>query len=338
MKLNLEQIKAITLGASYIDETEKGINFHRFTREQEELYKVRSAGFYQKCFGPSGVRLSFETDSTTLGFSVDISVSSTRKYFSFDLFVDGKYRESLENYSDKEIPVHYVKAEFPQGHFDKTFALGEGRKSVVLLFPWSVCVDLCSVTLDDGADIVPVKPQKKLLAYGDSITHGYDAMLTSNRYIGKLADALGAEEYNKAIGGEIFFPELAALDEVFTPDYITAAYGTNDWSKNKSIDVLRENCTRFYSTLAEKYPNAKIFALTPIWRGDIDRVNDVGSYADVVNVIAEAVKPYANITLIECEHVVPADTTLYADFRLHPNDKGFEHYFTNLYEKIKQYI
>ena len=338
MQLTYEQIKSVTLGAAYVEETANGINFHRFTREQEELYKVRSASFYQKCFGTSGVRLSFETDSKALTFAADISVSSTRKYFSFDLFVNGEYRESLDNYSGMVIPRHYVKAEFPHGQFEKTFALGEGTKKVVLCLPWSVCVDLKSLTLDDGASFAPVKRAKKLLAFGDSITHGYDAMKTSNRYIGKLADALDAEEYNKAIGGEIFFPELAALDEPFEPDYITVAYGTNDWSKNESIDVLRANCTAFYGNLAKKYPNAKIFALTPIWRGDIDRVNNVGSYADVVNVIAEAVKPYANIHLIECVDAVPADPKLFADFRLHPDDNGFAHYYTNLYAKISELI
>ena len=50
----------------------------------------------------------------------------------------------------------------------------------------------------------------------------------------RLADALGAEEVNKAIGGECFFPELAATKEDFQPEYITVAYGTNDWSRKSA--------------------------------------------------------------------------------------------------------
>ena len=55
-----------------------------------------------------------------------------------------------------------------------------------------------------------------------------------------------AEEYNKAIGGDVFFPSLAATREDFEPDYITVAYGTNDWSKCPR-EALEENCKNFYN-------------------------------------------------------------------------------------------
>lgn len=60
----------------------------------------------------------------------------------------------------------------------------------------------------------------------------------------RLADALGAEEVNKAIGGECFFPELAATKEDFQPEYITVAYGTNDWSR-KLAEEFQTNCRAF---------------------------------------------------------------------------------------------
>ena len=71
--------------------------------------------------------------------------------------------------------------------------------------------------------------KKRILCFGDSISQGYDALYPSNQYTPQLAKLLDAEEYNKAIGGEIFRPELALARDDFEPEYITVAYGTNDW-------------------------------------------------------------------------------------------------------------
>ena len=101
--------------------------------------------------------------------------------------------------------------QLPLGEFSRNFALGGGRKSVCIYLPWSVIVEIEELSIDDTAYITPIKPSKKLIAFGDSITHGYDALRPSNRYVAKLAEALDAEEINKGIGGEIFFPASMAL-------------------------------------------------------------------------------------------------------------------------------
>ena len=40
MKLNLSQIKSITAGAVRIEEDADGFHLHRFTAEQQEIYKT----------------------------------------------------------------------------------------------------------------------------------------------------------------------------------------------------------------------------------------------------------------------------------------------------------
>ena len=67
-----------------------------------------------------------------------------------------------------------------------------------------------------------------MLVYGDSITHGYDALAPSKAYSVSVPFTLSANAINKAIGGEIFFPTLARIKSNINPDYITVAYGTND--------------------------------------------------------------------------------------------------------------
>lgn len=338
MKLEFEKIKEITTGAVRIICEEDGeIGFYRFTKEQEELYKNTNDIFYAKSFSTAGVKLLFRTDSKNLILKIFTSYSNTRGYYSFDVLVDGEAVGYIDNFSNLELPKNYVDQAYPREEVEREFYLGDGVKTVCIHFPWSTRSTVREISVDDGAFVEAVKPKKKLLAYGDSITHGYDAFRPSNRYIAKLADALDAEEVNKAIGGEKFFPELAELKDDFVPDYITIAYGTNDWN---TIDeeTFKINCRAFYKKISENYPDAKIFAITPIWRKDMNEEREFGAFQKVDEDIKNATSDLKNVTVISGFSFVPQDEKYYADFRLHPNDEGFKFYFDNLYSKIKEYI
>jgi len=337
MKLNLQQLQLIATGAAYVEQTAEGVEFHRFTRQQEALYEVRSAEFFRKCFAPSGVQLRFRTDSKHLGLKTEVFRSSTRRYYAVEVRINGERLDTIDNFRNVEVPQNYTTKEFALEPQEKVFDLGDGEKDVQILLPWSVRTVLKEMTLDDGASLIPVKAKHKMLCYGDSITHGYDAMYPSNKYITKLAAFLDAEEHNKAIGGEVFFPELAASGENFVPDYISVAYGTNDWSKCE-FDVVIDNCTRFFEALHNAYPTSRIFAITPIWRKDGAQPKRGVEFAKVEELILSATAKYDNITVISGYDLVGHDPNLFADLRLHPNDEGFGQYAVNLTAKVAALI
>lgn len=334
MKLNLKQIKEITLGASRLEEDNGHVNFFRFTKAQEELYKSTNEGSYLKTFAAAGIKLSFKTNSKTLFLNCVTDVTSSRQYFSFDIFVNGKSIGFLDNFEGVTLPEDYTTANFLNGEFSKTFNLGEGTKNVCIYFPWSVKVALKELCVDDGAIIEPIRPEKKMLLYGDSITQGFDVLRPSMHYTAKLSDALGVEGFNKAIGGEKFLPALSELKDDFTPQYIMVAYGTNDWRWH-SRETFNKNCFGFYKALSINYPASKIFAITPIWRKDCETKTDFGAFSDAEKDIFKAVENFENVTVISGSDLVPKDERYYADCRLHPNDKGFDFYFQNLYSKLK---
>ena len=118
------------------------------TQEQEALYKERNEyfypenNFYIKALSTAGVKLVFKTDSKSLFVKVNISKGSTRAYFSYDVFVDGKMIGSLDNYSGMEIPQAYTTIDCPLGSFEKIFELGDGEKTVCIYFPWSVVSEI----------------------------------------------------------------------------------------------------------------------------------------------------------------------------------------------------
>lgn len=335
MKLDLNKIREITLGANRVEEEQDGFHFYRFTPRQEALYKERSDDFYKKVFATSGIQLSFKTSSENLFIKANVFSGSSRTYFSFDLFVNGEKVDTLNNFEDAELTGDYTTIPFPVGEVKKRFSLGKGEKSVALYFPWSAKTVLKEISLDDGASVLPIKPKHKLLCFGDSITQGYDAVYPSNKYVSLLAKRLDAEEHNKAIGGEIFFPGLAAEKENFEPDYITVAYGTNDWGRCIEQE-FSENCKEFFVNLKANYPNAKIFVITPIWRKDYEQDRVFGKFEKVAKIIEDVAGGFENVTVIHGFSFVDHDEQFFADLRLHPNDKGFGQYFEALARQIKE--
>ena len=335
MKLNVHELRQIAWGAVCVCEEDGGVCFHRFTQEQRDLYERSDADLFPKCKAPAGVRLVFRTDSRKLAMKATVSQATARRYFAFDVCRDGELIGSMDNFTGVRLPEDITTAELPWGTFSREFDLGEGEKTVTVHLPWSLRIVLEEFVLDDGAFVTPVRRKKKMLIFGDSITQGYDSLHPSTRYAGLLADSLNAEEFNKAIGGEVFFPELAAEKDDFETDYISVAYGTNDWGK-VTAEHFERCCGEFYRTLSANYPNAKIFAITPIWRKDIPDWPERGAFERIAARIAEVVKELPNVTLIDGWKFVPADETYFADLRLHPNDKGFAEYHKNLWNAIQK--
>ena len=334
MTLNLSQIRDVTLGASRVEETENGIHFYRFSKSQEKLYLNRGNSFYMKTFSTSGVQMRFRTDSASLFLSVDADRGSTRSYFSVEVYVNGKRIDAIKNFSEDKLVGDFTKWDFPLGRFSKRFDLGYGEKEVRVYFPWSVRMTLNELVLDDGSFVTPVKPSKHLLCFGDSISHGYDVLYPSNKYLTKLADLLDVEEHNKAIGGEVYFPELANTKEDFEPDYIIVEYGSNDWNRCTQEELTR-NCRAFLCNVSNNYPNAEIFVTTPIWRKDMLEVRPFGDFMRVGEIIQEQAAGLKNISVICGFEFVPQDETLFSDLRLHPSDKGYEYFLESLLRGIK---
>jgi len=254
MKLGLNDYRRITLGCARVAEENGKIRFHRFTEEEEIIYRKRDEllgrTFSERCAAPAGIKLSFLTSSKSIKISVVTAAATSRSYFSFDVFKNGRLLGYLDNFKEEELSENYTEQEFPLGKYEKTFLLSEVKNEITVYFPWSVFIDDIEIELDDGASIEPIRPKKKLLAYGDSITQGYDAIRPSHRYAARIAEFLGAEEINKAIGGEIFVPPLVEKKLDFKPDYITVAYGTNDWSTTDGKDFY-QNAVSFFTSLSK---------------------------------------------------------------------------------------
>ena len=335
MKPSLGQIKEATWGAARIIEEGDCLCFYRCTKEQEELFRRRKEEFYRHSLGTAGVRLVFKTNSTFLKLNVKVENTSERKRFSFDIFVNGNLIGYLDNFSNVELPVGEKWIDLPIGEFEKKFDLGQGDKEICIHFPYSVKAMLDCLEIEEGSSFEPIRSKKKMLAYGDSITQGYYALRPSERYISRLADLLGAEEVNKAIGSDRFCPDLAYLTDEFLPDYIVIAHGTNDWRTNRTVEEFKEKSGAFIYKIREQYPTAHVIVVSPIWRKDYADERPFGDFTKIDDALRDVVENMQHVTVVRGFDLIPHEEKYYGDFLVHPNDEGFREYFDSMKQQMK---
>ena len=324
MKLTLEQMKEITLGALNVEVNAAGeFCFYRFTEHQMEDVYIELPDFYKKSKAAAGIRLDFHTNSATMSFHYTIKSGSSRKFYFFDCCVDGV------------MVAHEGEMEMTAKEGDITLQLGNGRDEhrVTVWLPGLSIVRLSDVTLEDGASLRRASVSRKILVLGDSITQGYDAVYASLSYANKMAHMLDAEIVNQAIGGEIFRP--AILDEKlpFEPDLITVAFGTNDWS-GQTAEAFERNADAFYTKLATLYPDTRIYAILPIWRADWEKVTKTKPFHESRALLKELAEKHDNIRVIDGMELTPHLPVFFSDLYLHPNDMGFAIYAEELVKRM----
>ena len=324
MKLTLEDIRNIAQGVVSVEERLGEFALHRFTREQIEAYAKRNIDFFNKTFATAGVRLSFYTDADRMSFEYKLTPGSSRMFGWFDVYEDGV----MTGHFGGEGKL------FTSGHADIEFTHGEKR--VEIYFPWSKAAFISDVELE-GRLISPCKRSRTMIMFGDSITQGYDAVYPSLTYASIVAHELDADAINKGIGGETFFPELAALPDPVKPEIVTVAYGTNDWNVC-TREHFDKSCREFYENICRTYPNSKIFAITPTWRADYDRETKFGApHAELDGIIRGLISDLP-VSILSGYSLLPRVRSFFADEYLHPNDLGFSVYARELLKQIKKYL
>lgn len=333
MRLSFEQIKRISIGAEDVVLHDRGIEFERFNNEEKVLYATSPLATRTQT--PAGVELVFKTDGDRICIKIETELCSDRHFFCLDIIEDGNLTGYIKNYEDEQMTGFYSGKQFPQGVFENVTDLKSGTKEIRIVLPWSVRVFLKELIVENASFVTPVKKDKTMLVYGDSITHGYDALHPSNTYVSRLGSYLGCKTMVKAVGGEKFWPALSGVKNAKTPDCITVAYGTNDWGANDKA-AFDKNCPEFLDNLRRNYPNTPIFVISPIWRKDNTLENSVfDSIFYIAQKLEEICNSMDNTVYIDGWNFVPHDETFYGDLRLHPTDKGFEHYFNNLVKYIR---
>ena len=323
--LTFDEIKKCVLGAERVWEENGTLRMCRFTEAEQETYR-RNPDFFQKTFSSSNMRISFFTDAEKLLMAYETVKGSSRNFAFLDVKVDDILVAHSGTEDINSCSEYVLEVRLP------------GKKCRVEIFlPPLAGVVLRELRLENGAFLGEAARQKLIISYGDSITQGYDARYPVCSYTALLAESLQAELVNKAIGGDIFNPALAAAGKCLQkPDLITTAYGTNDWSKSPSREELLNNCEGFFSGIRKCYTDTPIVAILPIWRKDNDRTPPSGNFFEVRNEIRKIAEKFTNIYTIDGLLLTPHLPDFFSDKYLHPNDSGFMLMGQNLISEIRK--
>lgn len=327
MKLTAEKIRTLTQGAAQVVCNNGKIQFHRFSEQERKII----------CNNPNalctaGVQIEFKTDGCGLILKGETQKAiPERSLFSIDILINNKLDNKITNIDCDECEGNYSERNYVLGEFCTEVIFKNNPKIVRIVLPYSVITYIEEIEVIDATYVEPVKRKNKIVAYGDSITQGYDALHSYKTYAMQLADALDAELINKSLGSGVFSPELVSdmlVDE--DVNFVIVAYGTNDRDVF-SQSVFEERARNFIDLLLKKYTCASVLVLSPIWRGDHNEpVKEFGSFSCVEQILKRVCETYKKIKFVSGWNLVPHKEGYFGDLRLHPNDNGFDSYFENL--------
>lgn len=308
-------------GILRLDTENDSIRPVRFTDAEIEFYSVSKARRCRAC-SPAGVSLRFVTDASSV--TVDLEVLDlARCHVDFGLVVDGIARPALH------IPVS-----MPCG-IRSVIPLDGARHEVWLYLPHLTECLFRSVEID-GSFCDPV-PEKKLLwfCYGDSITQGMESADPAAIYPVLTADLLGCELIDFGVGGATFLAgELEPNGR--KPDFVTAAYGINDWltSKQYTPAEFSDNLHAYCDRLTKLFPDIPLFVISPFYAPHPDLRHSLGTFEELQDRILAVLKEYPAITPIDGRTLAPQDVACFNG--VHPNELGFARIALNLYAILRR--
>lgn len=325
MNLLEHDVESFFFGCVRVEHLENGICPRRMTSKQQLWLGEQAEGYGIRARCPAGCVLAVRTDAPRLVIRL-VPLKGAREYYGLDVEVDNTvirgFRMDMRDGPQKL----------------ELFNLAAGpMRNVKVYLPVSVEVAIQSIELPDGAIVESLPPpEKRLLCLGDSITQGMNARSPMAAYPTQLGQLMAMEVLNQGIGGYIFETSWLDTELPFRPEIITVAYGTNDWSRGLEPNRIRSNVQAFMVRLREVFPanESTIVVVSPIWRNDFNTVRQGGDLREFSRVILETAAEFGDAYTVNGIRLLP-NQDWYVEDGVHPNDLGFLHYATRLYEEIR---
>ena len=315
MVLSFEEIKKITVGAPFSEETSEGMRFYKYRPELFDKWAAHGNELGQRMLTTSGIRLDFHTNSQRM--SVEIA-----KRCKFEIYVNGLLRYTMRDCESLNVAL--------DGVFGETLE----EAHITIYFPSHSIGVLKTLELDDGTYVRPHEFDRRILFIGDSITQGWESKFDSLSFANRVSRYFNADSVIQGIGGACFYEDCIE-DIPFDPQWVIIAYGTNDFRKCKDLEEFKSHLYPSMAKFSEFYKGKKVFVISPIWREDQTPKHDLGFAETRAEIISEA-KKYG-FTHIDGGTLMPPIPLLFTD-GLHPNDNGFSVYAENLISAIKKEI
>lgn len=315
MEINGEQLAAIALGCRAVTAADGAWQFMRLPDALAAVYTDNAAA-QVRIVCPSGVRLRFVSETTTLRLALRYGAAA-RAYYQGVALVDG-------------IAYPFGATEGAERWEGEIYLGTRMSRTIDIWLPHLVHVDLCRLAIDDECEVIPVPLPRRWLAYGDSITQGMTVPLPTQMFIAQSALALQAEVRSLAFGGAMLDAILAQVDPGCAYDIVSIAYGTNDFNSDVPLETYAENARRLLHHLHMLAPARPILLITPIpWAGRATPNGLGATLEDYRAVLRPLTGEVPGCHIVEGTELITDDPALFVD-GIHPNEAGMTMYAKGL--------
>jgi len=267
-----------------------------------------------------GAMVSFRSDATSLSILLDYTNLHNGSYYYpiVSVFVDGALYGDFDPGAARAAFRYEIPLSFPK----------QDMRTIEVLMPYCAAVDPVGVQHHPQFRTTQRQPRptNKLVAIGDSITHGFYVSQSRNSWPVLLAKAIGRQSINMGFAGAYSDSHGAAsyMSGFSDVDRVTIMLGTNDaigpGGVPVSLNTYQSNMqTLLAGVLANIGPAAKVFMLTPTWTTWQSTYNLAGyrtRAAAAVTAIGDA-----RVTTVDGLSLATNSEVAFTD-GVHPNDVG----------------
>ena len=269
---DIEITPELIRGAIELERTERGLLPHRlpaFARTQNTDEQLAGADVQ-----PSGVRLVFRTEATT----VELDTVATKVLYPggpsrtpglYDLIVDGRLTGQSDVDGGNTVSIDMATGATtvepgPPGTVRFT-DLPAGAKTVEIWLPYNEQTELVGLRTDAPVEPAPGRG-RVWLHHGSSISHGSDAAGPTTTWPAFAAGLAGVDLINLGFGGSAVLDPFVARTLRDTPaDLISIKIGIN--LVNKDVMRLRAFTPAvhgFLDTIRDGHPTTPLLVVSPI--------------------------------------------------------------------------
>jgi len=272
---------------------------------------------------PSGARIRFKSDCTTLGICIKyprLSGMSNMHVFGqsgVDLYVDGRYTATAIHHKEVEVEQILFKTTIPK------------LREFVFYLPLYNGVEIQNIGVNPDAVIQSPRPfsiPKPVVFYGTSITQGGCASRSGMSYQAILGRILNIDFVNLGFSGngkgeKEVAETIAEIDaSCFVMDFM---------ANNRSAEGLAKVYEPFLRIIRAQHPETPIIAITRIYaiRGNSLSFNENSeAKRDVVRAAVAKLQEEGdkNLILVEGYDLLGPDLADGLVDGSHPNDLGFQ--------------
>jgi len=239
-----------------------------------------------------------------------------------------------------EIVTSYPDNMGSLNYLTKKFGLPFDSHLTRVILPYKPAVELVEIQGNISPPRKNQTPEKKYLAYGSSITHGFLAIRPTGSYVMRIAQMLGVDMINLGFGGGAYCEKQMAdyIAERTDWDFATLEIGINMLAAGFTVEEFRKAVEYFIRKIAESHPDRWVFCIDLfLCRWDFTSSSTKqDKFREIVrNTVGNLNMP--KLIYIDGREILGKFSQLTADL-VHPSSSGMEEIAINLCKVIRRHL